>query len=92
VFRDSPENEQSEQAVHSGEINVPIEKGIYSAGEVYGTLADLVSGSKRERTDDRAITVFDSTGIAIADIAVAKLLFEKAQQMGGYPSMDFVGA
>lgn len=81
-----------EQAVHSGEINVPIEKGIYSAGEVYGTLAELISGSKRGRTDDKAITVFDSTGIAIADIAVAKLLFEKAQQMSGFPSIDFVGA
>ncbi len=81
-----------EQAVHSGEINVPIEKGIYAAAGVHGTLAELVSGGKRGRTDDTAITVFDSTGIAIADIAVAKLLFEKARQVGGYPSIDFVGA
>jgi len=81
-----------EQAVHSGEINVPIEKGIYAAAEVHGTLAELVSGGKRGRPDDKAITVFDSTGLAIADIAVAKLLFEKARQVGGYPSIDFVGA
>ena len=81
-----------EQAVHSGEINVPIEKGIYAAGEVYGTLAELVSGGKKGRPDDKVITVFDSTGLAIADIAVAKLLFEKARQVGGYPSIDFVGA
>ena len=80
-----------EQAGTSGEINVPIQKGIYSIREVYGTLAELVVGKKRGRTDNRVITVFDSTGIAVEDIAVAKLLFEKAQQMGGYSSIDLIG-
>ena len=79
------------QASTSGEINVPIQKGIYSIGEVYGTLAELVVGKKKGRTDNKVITVFDSTGIAVEDIAVAKLLFEKAQQAGGYPSIDLVG-
>jgi alanine dehydrogenase len=79
------------QASSSGEINVPIQKGIYSIGEVYGTLGEIVVGKKKGRTDDRVITVFDSTGIAVEDIAVAKLLFEKAQQVGGYPSVDLIG-
>ena len=79
------------QASSSGEINVPIQKGVYSIGEVYGTLAELVVGKKKGRPDNKAITVFDSTGIAVEDIAVAKLLFEKARQAGGYPSMDLVG-
>jgi alanine dehydrogenase len=79
------------QASTSGEINVPVQKGIYNIGEVYGTLAELVVGKKKGRTDNRVITVFDSTGIAVEDIAVAKLLFEKAQQVGGYPSIDLVG-
>lgn len=79
------------QASTSGEINVPVQKGIYSIGEVYGTLAELVVGKKKGRPDNGAITVFDSTGIAVEDIAVAKLLFEKAQQVNGYPSIDLVG-
>ncbi len=79
------------QASSSGEINVPIQKGVYSIGEIYGTLAELVVGKKKGRPDNKAITVFDSTGIAVEDIAVAKLLFEKAQKVGGYPSMDLVG-
>jgi alanine dehydrogenase len=78
------------QASTSGEINVAIQKGVYTTGEVYGTLAELVVGKKKGRPGNRAITVFDSTGIAVEDIAVAKLLFEKAQQAGGYPSMDLV--
>jgi alanine dehydrogenase len=80
-----------EQAGTSGEINVPIQKGIYDIREVYGTLAEIVVGKKKGRTDNRVTTVFDSTGIAVEDIAVAKLLFEKAQQIGGYPSIDLIG-
>lgn len=80
------------QASTSGEINVPIQKGIYTIHEVYGTLAELVVGKKKGRTDNKVITVFDSTGIAVEDIAVAKLLFEKAQQAGDYPSIDLIGA
>jgi len=80
------------QASTGGEINVPIKKGTYALDEVYGTLSELVVGSKKGRTDNQAITVFDSTGIAIEDLAVAKLVFEKAQEMGGYPSIDLVAA
>ena len=80
------------QASGSGEINVPIQKGIYSINEVYGTLAEVVAGKKKGRAHNNDVTVFDSTGIAVEDIAVAKLLFEKAQQRGGYPSIDLVGA
>jgi alanine dehydrogenase len=79
------------QASTSGEINVPIRKGVYNIREVHGILAELVVGKKKGRTDNRVITVFDSTGVAVEDIAVAKLLFEKAQQVGGYPSIDLVG-
>jgi alanine dehydrogenase len=80
------------QAISSGEINVPIQEGVYSISEVYGTLAEVVVGKKKGRTDNKVITVFDSTGVAVEDIAVAKLLFEKAQQSGGYPSIDLVGS
>jgi alanine dehydrogenase len=80
------------QANSSGEINVPVRKGIYNVAEVHGTLAELVVGKKKGRTDNEVITVFDSTGIAVEDIAVAKLLFDKAQQTGGYPSIDLIGA
>jgi alanine dehydrogenase len=79
------------QASTGGEINVPIQKGIYTIDEVYGTLAELVLCKKKCRTDDKVVTVFDATGIAIEDIAVAQLLFEKARQAGCYPSIDLIG-
>ena len=80
------------QASGSGEINVPIQTGVYGIGDIHGTLAEVVAGKKKGRTSSGDITVFDSTGIAVEDIAVAKLLFERAQQRGGCPSIDLVGA
>ena len=78
------------QSSSGGEINVPIQKGVFSINEIHGTLADLVLGKMPCRTDLRDITVFDSTGIAIEDIAVAGLIYEKARQSGNYPTIDLV--
>ena len=79
------------QTSSSGEINVPVHTGAYSIDEIYGTLPDIVAGKKKGRTDNKSITVFDSTGIAIEDIAVAKLLYDKAKEAGTCPSVDLVG-
>ncbi len=79
------------QASGGGEINVPISQGIFKAEYIRGTLADIILGRKPGRAGNADITVFDSTGIAIEDIATAKLLFEKARQKGGYTEIDFVG-
>ena len=78
------------QSTAGGEINVPIQKGIYSTNDIHGTLADLVLGKIPGRTNSQTITVFDSTGIAIEDIAVAGLMYEKAWQSGDYPMIDLV--
>ncbi len=78
------------QATTGGEINVPIKEGTYRTDEIYATLSELVIGRKPGRTDNKVISVFDSTGVAIEDIAVARLLFEKAQQTGGYPFINLM--
>jgi len=78
------------QASSAGEINVPISGGLYKATDIYATLGEIITGKKPGRTDGEAITVFDSTGVAIEDVAVAKVVFEKAIEIGGYPTIDFV--
>jgi len=78
------------QASSAGEINVPITKGLFAIDEVYATLGEIIVGKKQGRMDKQAITVFDSTGVAIEDLAVAKLIYEKAKQAGSYLSMDLI--
>jgi alanine dehydrogenase len=76
------------QAKKAGEINVPVNRGKYSPDEVYATLGEVITGRKRGRLDNETITVFDSTGIAIEDLAVAKLVYEKTKSSDKYASID----
>jgi alanine dehydrogenase len=78
------------QAAAAGEINVPVRSGLFKVEEVYATLGEVIAGKKQGRKDKRAITIFDSTGLAIEDVAVAKLVYDKAKKAGGYISLDFV--
>jgi alanine dehydrogenase len=78
------------QASAAGEINVPVSKGLLSPGEIYGNLGEIITGIKKGRPDGQTITVFDSTGVAIEDIAVAKIVYEKAKK-AGYPAIDITG-
>ncbi|MDG6256336.1 MAG: ornithine cyclodeaminase family protein [Methanomicrobiaceae archaeon] len=64
-----------EQATHSGEVNVPISQGLYSPADIAGTLGEVVCGNKG-RNGDREITIFDSTGLALQDLAIAKIALE----------------
>jgi alanine dehydrogenase len=78
------------QASHAGEINVPVARGLYKQEQIYATLGEIITGRKKGRTDKKTITVFDSTGLAIEDIAVARLLYEKAQISGAGLSLNLV--
>ncbi|MFH1382999.1 MAG: ornithine cyclodeaminase family protein [Chloroflexota bacterium] len=78
------------QASLAGEINVPISKGLYRPEEVYATLGDIIIAKKPGRKDNKAITIFDATGVAIEDIAVARLLYEQAKKKGGYQTVELV--
>ncbi|MFC6765831.1 ornithine cyclodeaminase family protein [Natrinema soli] len=69
-----------EQCTHSGEINVPYGEGILTDADIHGEIGELVVGSKAGRTDETGITVFDSTGLAIQDVAAARVVYETARE------------
>ncbi len=71
-----------QQALHSGEVNVPISKGILSPESIHASLGEIIAGIKSGRESDDEITVFDSTGLAIQDIAAARVVFERAVELG----------
>lgn len=79
------------QASHSGEINVPCTKGILTHKDVYAHLGQIVCGKKKGRTSDREITIFDSTGLAIQDLAIADVVYHTAlKRKKGY-TIDLMG-
>lgn len=77
------------QAHHSGEVNVPLERGELTVGDIAGTLGDIVAGKLAGRTGDE-ITVFDSTGLAIQDVAVARLVYDLAVEADLGTDVDLV--
>ncbi|MEM2960136.1 MAG: ornithine cyclodeaminase family protein, partial [Candidatus Bathyarchaeia archaeon] len=71
-----------EQASHSGEINVPLSRGIISREDVWAELGEVVAGKKPGRTSSEEITVFVSTGLAIQDAVTANLVYQRALERG----------
>ena len=79
-----------EQAMHAGEINVPLSKGIIKKEDIYATIGEVVAGIKKGRESDREVTVFDSTGLAIQDVAVASIVYEQAIKKGIGTAVKFL--
>ena len=53
-------------------------------------MGEIIGGEKQDRTDERIVTVFDSTSVVIADIATTKLIYDKVKRAGGYMSVGLV--
>jgi alanine dehydrogenase len=78
------------QASHSGEINVPLARGELTPEQVYGSLGDIVAGKKPGRVTPEEITVFDSTGLIIQDLALGLAVYQRAKERGLGEEKDFL--
>jgi len=77
------------QATESGEVNVPLRDGSLTRDRIAGTLGDVIAGLVPGR-DGADRTVFDSTGLAVQDLAVAGLVYERALERGIGLQIDLV--
>ena len=75
-----------EQASHNGELVHAVEAGAISEGDVT-QLGDVLAGAAPGRQSNDDITIFDSTGLAIQDLAIALAAMERADEMG-LPTID----
>ena len=69
-----------EQASHNGELAHAVEAGALERGQVTELGAVLAGDADGRRTDDE-ITTFDSTGLAIQDLAIALAAMERADEL-----------
>lgn len=69
-----------EQASHSGEINVPLEKGIIKKEDIKGEIGEVICGKIPGREKDEEITIFDSTGLGIQDLVCAYQIYKIAKK------------
>jgi len=70
-----------EQASHNGELAHAVEAGALAREQVT-ELGAVLDGTAEGRRNDDEITVFDSTGLAIQDLAIALAALERAGELG----------
>ena len=56
---------------------------------VYAELAEIVAGLKRGRERDDEVIIFDSTGMALQDVAAAAIVYERALAAGRGTPFEF---
>ena len=70
-----------EQASHNGDLVHAVEAGVLARADV-SQLGDVLIGTAEGRKSDDDITVFDSTGLAIQDLAIALAALARADELG----------
>lgn len=78
-----------EQAATMGDLHHAIDAGAVTRNDVHGELADVICGRVGGRERDDEVFVFDSTGTALQDVAVASLVLSRATARGAGTEMAF---
>lgn len=71
-----------EQCVEIGDLHHALEAKAVTPSHIHATLAELVAGKKPGRRDDEAITLFDSSGLGLQDVAAAAAIYRRALERG----------
>jgi len=65
-----------------GELQHALAQGLIKESDVYAEIGEILAGKKKGRERDDEITLFDSTGLAVQDIATATLVYQLAKKRG----------
>lgn len=77
------------QCATIGDLHHALVGGTITFSDVYAELGEIVCGKKAGRTSADEITIFDSTGMALQDVASAAVVYEKAVTAGKGKMVDF---
>jgi ornithine cyclodeaminase/alanine dehydrogenase-like protein (mu-crystallin family) len=75
------------QASHGGELQHAVAAGLLAREDVT-ELGSVLAGTARGRTDAREITLFDSTGLAIQDLAIALAALTRLDELPDLPRVS----
>ena len=80
-----------EQCATMGDLHHALEAGVMHRNDVRAELADVVTGRIAGRQSEEEIIVFDSTGTALQDVAVAALIYDRALAADAGLAVDLGG-
>ena len=81
----------TEQCRTIGDLHHAIAAGAMRVEDVYAELSEIVAGRKRGRERDDEVIIFDSTGMALQDVAAAAIVYERAVAAGRGTPFAFAG-
>lgn len=87
VFLDSKATAMHE----SGDLLLAIAEGAITASDVGPEIGDVITGAAPGRTSSDEITLYNSVGVAIQDIAIGGLILAKARKAGVGLAIDLAG-
>lgn len=67
-----------EVALEDGKFSVAVRAGVVDATELAGEIGDVLSRQQPGRTRDDEVTIFDSAGLAVQDVACAAYVYAQA--------------
>jgi ornithine cyclodeaminase len=66
----------------AGDILIPLAEGAFNADHIRGDLGEVLMGAVAGRESRSDVTLFKSLGLAIEDLAAARLIYEKGVALG----------
>jgi len=79
------------QCATIGELHHALDRGVMTVEDVHAELHQVVAGRRPGRTSPAERFVFDSTGVALEDVAAAALVYARARAAGVGTLFDLVG-
>lgn len=73
---------ESASLAESGDLIIPINKGIISENDITGSLGDVINGKLTGRENDEEIIMFETVGIGAQDLICAKKIYDNAVATG----------
>jgi ornithine cyclodeaminase len=80
--RESAENE-------AGDYVIPRREGAIGEGHIRAELGEVLIGAAQGRTAEDELTVFESLGLAVEDLAAAEYLARRARETGAGTEVEF---
>jgi ornithine cyclodeaminase/alanine dehydrogenase-like protein (mu-crystallin family) len=85
LFADSRES----VAAESGDYLVAVADGAIEPGHIRAEIGEIITGTAPGRLGDDEITVFESLGLAVEDLAAAELACSRAEHLSAGSWLDF---
>jgi alanine dehydrogenase len=70
-----------EETLHDGKFSVALEAGAVKESDLGPDLGQVLDGAEVPGSPEERVTMFDSSGVAIQDVASARFVWERAEEL-----------